>query len=170
MVKCIENDEYDEVRKVYPFFGVTPWYTPMIDDKFIDYFNNPNNSFESKYSNPIFREFYDVIRGMIEGNSWRLFGSREGSLPDFKIFLVSKHFLITCPKDKGEFRTSYINTLNNTAYNKSPKNMTAEELSAIIVDWFRVRMGSSCEIEMAQNGKMGKYLKLLKEKSLQTDK
>lgn len=146
----------------------------MIDDKFIEYFNNPENSFGEKdcygnirYMEPTFLEFADIIHGLGSGNSFNLYDFQYSKLPAFKTYLAYSHFVITSPVKKHE---NYLASLILPTHKTPPEDMTAEQLAARIIYWFWRRICPNVEIEMAQNGKMGKYLKLLKEKSLQTDK
>ncbi len=169
LVKCIEQGNYEEVTKVYLFFGQPPWYTLMLQDKFIQFFTDTSKSFgfrdengSAVYADPLFNEFEIVIRGFFAGQRYYLFKKeRYTRMPTFYEYLVYKNFVITCPEKE---EPQYISKLIRNSHGKAPQDMTADELASRIIYSFMVRFGSDFRLEMAQRGDIGYYLQLMKSK------
>ena len=169
LVKCMEKGEYDEVTKIYPLFGTTPWYTPLLEDKYVKYFNDLTNIFgikgeygKSDWCEPMFEEFERIVFALFSGNKHYWIGSNYTSLPSFKEYLAYQHYIVTCP-EKNE--KGYIQRLIRTTHNKSKQELTADERAARMMYRFQTRMGLCSKIEQAKNGDIGRYLNIIKEKS-----
>lgn len=143
----------------YGYFGTTPWYIPLIEDKYVEYFNDSTNIFgikgnygESDWCEPMFEEYERIVYALSHGNSFYWIGSNYTRLPAFKEYLSYHHYIVTCP-EKNE--KGYIQRLIRTTHHKPKTELTADERAARLMYRFQPRLGLCTKIEQAKDGISG---------------
>lgn len=156
----------------YPYFGLQPWYAIFLQDKFLNYFTDPNTIFEIEEIGrtrlaPVFQEFAELVEGVTWGSSFgsKIFDRADSAMGNSPVVLMAyHHFMQTCPVDQQHITTVW-NTMHDH-YQLDPKKLCAEQIAVLIMYPFWSRMDGSFEVAFAKDGRLGKYLQILHEKTV----
>lgn len=158
----------------YPYFGQHPWYAILLQDKFLSCFTDESYYLSTSGSkNDTFTELWKEFAAIIEGMTLACVicdsPIREiASESYFRMFPIQGtaiyHFLKTCPTDP-----SFFSKIGHTmdSYSPSfPEKLRPEQIAVLIFYPFWHRMGIDDEERFIRSGRLGHYLKLLKEKTV----
>jgi len=149
------------------------WYEILIQDKFVDFFK-PHNMEVFRTTNgkgifhPVFEEFRGIVLGMTSAcsvgdwNRKEIGESLARSNPHEAVGY--NHFLDTCPGGQGRFAEVW-QTIQDP-YETDVESLSAEQVAVLILYPFWSRIGGNFEIEFAQDGRLGMYLRTLKKQIL----
>lgn len=152
------------------------WYEILIQDKFVDFFKNHNTEVLASANgkdaaHPLFEEFRGIVLGMTmacslgDQNRKQISESLAKTSPHEAVGY--DHFLDTCPN--GERRFADIWNSMQDPYETDVESLSAEQIAVLILYPFWSRMGGNFEEEFAKDGRLGRYLCLLKKKILKQD-
>lgn len=164
----LEDKKFD-----YPYFGLRPWYAILVQDKFVSCFSDESyylSTSGEKYEmfKNVWKEFAEIVQGMTWGCAFSTSQKREELAERCiqmspTIGMAFYHYLYTCPADPA-----YFSKLWHSIDDHHPiisEELRAVQLVVLIFYHFWHRMGINDEEEFVRSGKLGHYLKLLKEKT-----
>lgn len=147
----------------------THWYEILVEDEFVEFFTDPNMqlyvSANKQIPHHLFNEFREIVHGMTVACSFGESGrTLLGKAADHNPVMVRafNHYLETCPDGQNRFANIW-RTMEDH-YEADPESLSAEQIAVLILYPFWSRMGGSFEEEFAQNGRLGKYLLVLRKK------
>ena len=155
------------------------WYDIFIEDEFINYFSDENNTFTTTENGkqvlaPTFFKFASIVRGVTDG--W--FHSDIVFPEDYMNYMQENEpdlfrGYTFCKENKTSNDRHYLPKIwqsvpreqNESPYNVDLEKLNAEQCAVLLMYPFWSRMDGSFEISFQENGRLKKYLLALKKKA-----